>query len=113
MPRFRTLHLHHARCPQGWVWSRAAARCYKAFSQRRPWAEARQFCEEGGGHLAQPREAAMVYTALEAVSLQALSGQFWIGGQENAEGNGFVWSGDNSSVSVRSLDIWASGYPTG
>ena len=55
----------------------------------------------------------MVYTALEAVSLQALSGQFWIGGQENAEGTGFVWAGDNSSVSVGSLDIWASGYPTG
>ena len=57
MPGFRPLHLHHGRCPQGWVWSRAAARCYKAFSQRRPWSEARSFCEEGGGHLAQPREA--------------------------------------------------------
>ena len=55
----------------------------------------------------------MVYTALEAVSLQALTGQFWIGGQENAEGTGFVWSEDNSSVSVESLDMWASGYPTG
>ena len=113
MPGFSSLHLHHARCPQGWVWSRAAASCYKAFSQRRPWAEARRFCEAGGGHLAEPREAAMVYTALEAVSLQALSGQFWIGGQENAEGNGFVWAGDNSSVSLGNLDIWAPGFPTG
>ena len=113
MPGFRPLHLHHARCPQGWVWSQAAARCYKAFSQLRPWSEARRFCEAGGGHLAEPKEAAMVYTALEAVSLQALTGQFWIGGQENAEGTGFVWAGDNSSVSVGSLDIWASGYPTG
>ena len=82
-PKFKKLFLHHQQCPQGWVFSAASSSCFKAFNQEKPWKFANNFCQKGGGLLAQPKSSSTIKIVLEAINLMAVEGRFWLGGNRN------------------------------
>ena len=87
-PELATLFLHHQHCPQGWVYSSSSSKCYRAFSNSKPWKYAARYCQSGGGNLAEPKNEAGIYGVLEAINSLAASGVYWLGGaKKSLEGN--------------------------
>ena len=110
-----TFFLNHDKCPQSWTWSMEQTKCFKAFTTSKPWSFASTFCQNGGGLLAQSKTYSSLFTVLEAISLEAASGEFWIGGRHML-GSGiggwpgdYTWTEDNSTLDNSN---WAPGYPT-
>ena len=106
-PESADLFANNEHCEQGWYWSQSTSKCYKAFTNFKPWNGALRFCQDGGGGLVQPKTNESFNTVLEAMNLRASSAEYWIGGIKD-DGDDFLWAGDNSKVKN---DNWAIGYP--
>ena len=108
-PELSTLFINHEHCQQGWTWSAVTSTCYKAFTHLKPWIYASEFCQSGGGHLAEPRTNLSLYGIIEAINIQAETGEYWIGGRNDEEDwDSFMWAGDSSIINSHD---WASGFP--
>ena len=113
-PQLSTLFNNHQYCPKGWVYSSSSSKCFKVFTDSKPWKFASRFCQNGGGILAQPKTDSIINAVLEAISLQGSIGKYWIGGKETGQFNGqsFIWTGDNTIVPLdASQGNWAIGFP--
>ena len=80
----------------------------KAFTKAKPWTYASNFCQNGGGLLAQPKNNVTMYGVLEAISIQGGKEEYWIGGHKSDVSDSFVWDSDGSIVDG---DNWAHGFP--
>ena len=108
-PELSTLFINHEHCQQGWTWSAVTSTCYKAFTHLKPWSYASEFCQSGGGHLAEPRTNLSLYGIIEAINIQVETGEYWIGGRnEEEDWDLFMWAGDSSIINSHD---WASGFP--
>ena len=108
-PELSTLFINHEHCQQGWTWSAVTSTCYKAFTHLKPWSYASEFCQSGGGHLAEPRYNLSLYGIIEAINIQVETGEYWIGGRnEEEDWDSFMWAGDSSIINSHD---WASGFP--
>ena len=108
-PELSTLFINHEHCQQGWTWSAVTSTCYKAFTHLKPWSYASEFCQRGGGHLAEPRTNLSLYGIIEAINIQVETGEYWIGGRnEEEDWDSFMWARDSSTINSQD---WASGFP--
>ena len=108
-PQLTKLSVNSDHCPQGWTWVEAETKCVKSFSAKRPWFHASLACQAGGGKLATAKTLQTIQPLIEAINLLAgETGEFWVGGRKNTDGDDYVW-GDGTPVSID--DAWDDGYP--
>lgn len=83
------------------------ARVYLA-GTKRTWVEAKAFCEASGGRLVEIYSAetnAQVAAAMASIS----ENEAWIGADDRASENSFVWSSTGIPISI-GKNAWASAY---
>ena len=101
---------HNDKCAQGWVYSEKDKKCLKAFSKSKNWTEAALFCEAKQAILAEPNSFSMISGIVEAINLNGIYGETWIGGRKLEGEDEFRWMHAQNNQSIHTAN-WALEFP--
>ena len=101
---------HHLKCPPGWVYNEKDKKCLKAFSNSKNWSEAASFCESKQAILAEPNSFSMISGMVEAINLNGIYGETWIGGRKSEGEDEFRWMHAQNNRSIHTAN-WALEFP--
>ena len=83
---------------------------FKAFSKSKNWTEAALFCEAKQAILAEPNSFSMISGIVEAINLNGIYGETWIGGRKSENEDEFRWTHAQDNQTIHTAN-WALEFP--
>ena len=109
-PDAASLSIHNRKCPQGYTFAEKDSKCLRTFTSKLTWSEAKEACKNTneGGHLATTLTLSSIQPVIESMNLQGIEDECWIGGKRKKGSNSFIWTEDNTEVTINN---WADRFP--
>jgi len=96
-----------AGCPaEGWLRRDKVSNCYLFGTKDMNFDEAKEFCEENGGMLVEPRTRRQTRVINKMIKKLAGDKSYWTGLTDKANEGTFLWESDNSEVSYSNWNKW-------
>ena len=105
---FLFLLFHNSACQQGWIGNGKS--CYKLFTSKKTWENAKEECEEWNARLVKVESPEENDFIKEKILPTNENGNYWIGLSKTNEENVWIWT-DGTQLDSDGYENWENNQP--